>query len=221
MKLIFLLIIGLLQLSVGKKCDVLGSLYKKNPLTITSNNYCVYIDTYDFETEKEIGIKVSICGGHFGESRMYYVGNNNIPSVSYPTDYEDYYSESYGSCGYYADSESLIYHFKIPKPSERYLFVSIPDFYKEDYYDFLVEIEIEEPFPVWAIILIVFGAIVFIAIIIIVIIYFIRKSRKQSAILPTSQTLYYPSNNAYVNNPPGYAPPPPGVPIYKPQPLTY
>ena len=226
MKLIFLLIIGLLQSSFGKKCDVLGRISKSYSQTTSSKNYCVYIDTYDFEKETEIGIKVTVYEGYFEESIMYHIGDNDIPSVLYPTYYESYYSSSYSGYdyGYYTYYDRYTYYFKIPKPSERYLFVSIPDFYIR-YYGY-VEIEIEDPFPVWAIILIVLGVIVFIAIIIIVIIYFIRKSRKISTMLPISQPVYYPSNNAYVNNPPAYAPPPgytppPGAPIYQPQPPTY
>ena len=146
---------------------------------------------------------------------MYYIGNNTILSVVYPIAYESPYSSTHSTK-----------KFIIPKPGERYLFVSIPKFYID--YGGYVKIKLGNgnPFSVWTIILIVTGAIIFIAVFIIVISYFIRKSRRQRLINSSSQPLYYPSNNIYVNNPPVYIPttgcaPPAGVTMYQPQTPTY
>ena len=57
---------------------------------------------------------------------MYHIGNDNIPPFLNPINYEDYYSSSYsGYDGFYSYYDRFTYYFKIPNPSERYLFVSI------------------------------------------------------------------------------------------------
>ena len=216
MKLIFLLIIGLLQLTEERNCSLLGKLTKKNSLTTRINNYCVYIDTYDFEKETEFEIKATVYKGYFVEEKMCYVGNNSIPSVlntesctrycgmNYPGFDEDiddsYYQHNYNS--------RFSYYFKIPKPRERYLFVSIPNYAIE--YDSKVKIEFGSLSEVWVITIIVIVSI-FSSIIISVIIYAICTSKRKRKD-PPSGPLYYPSNNSNINNPPAYTPPPELIP---------
>ena len=219
MKLIFLLIIGLFHISLGVGCDVLGVISKTNSQKTISNFQCVYIDTYEFEKEKEIGIKVTVYEGRFEEEDMFYIGDNSIPPVEYPTNYESPYSSSHS--GYSFCYTEFTYYFKIPKPNERYLFVSIPAFYIE-FKDSYVEIEIGEPFPLWKIILIVIAVVILFSVVIIVIIKLLIKYCPRNTKLPSSGPLYYPSDIAYANNEPVYASPrgytsPTDVPNYEPQ----
>ena len=214
MKLIYLLIIGLFHLSFGEKYDVLIDISKTNYITTISKSQCVYIDTYEFEKQTEIGVKVTVYNGSFREDIMYYIGSNTIPFDVNPTVYENYDSSSYSGYDFgFNNFLHFTYYFKIPKANERYLFVSIPEFFIES--DGYVEIGIGAPFPIWAIILIVLGGVIVISIIIIVIICYIRKSRTRNSTLPSSEPLYYPSNNSYVNDQPEYGIIPPGVPIYQ------
>ena len=138
MKLIFLLILAILSYSIEERtCTVYGSISKSNYLTIKPDNkyYCVYLDTNDFDSNtKEIEIYATVYNGRFTETFMYYGFTNNIVSsdkyaVLYVTKYNDYSSYSSSNSYYYNNYryyDDFTYYFKIPKQTERYLYLSVP-----------------------------------------------------------------------------------------------
>ena len=138
MKLIFFSILGILYLSnqEEKNFTILGYLGKDKTRTYTnmfSRDYAIYLDTKEFNEDiKEIELKISLIKGSFKENIMFY-GDSPQPSFydtifsfnKYKTndsinvkDFDEYY-KIYDKCTLY---------YKIPKPNERYLYVSIPTF---------------------------------------------------------------------------------------------
>ena len=187
MKLIFFSILGILYLSnqEEKNFTILGYLGKDKTRTYTnmlSRDYAIYLDTKKFNEDiKEIELKISLIKGSIKENIMFY-GESPQPSFyntifsfnKYKTndsinvkDFDEYY-KIYDKCTLY---------YKIPKPNERYLYVSIPPFSIR--YDGRIEISVSNKLSIVAIIGIVFGAIGFIGLIIIIICCIKRKKTKK------------------------------------------
>ena len=216
MKIIIILIIGFIYLSNEKKCDLLGKISKTKSQTTKSKNYYVYLETSEFPDESEIIIATTVYDGYFTESKLYYGEGDTLPSYIYLNKSKSSYMSSSSRSGYNYDwtNHREIYnhyssYYKIPKPTQRYLYLSINDF-KGSY----VEIEISSGFPVWAIVLLVILGVIIVAVILIIIIKFIK--RKRVNYIPPSNNYYSPQVNTYTNNPPvNY--PNPNAPVY---PLT-
>jgi len=222
MKLIFLLILGFLKLSLeDKQCEIFDYISKSRYTTSYNNGRGVYIDTSEFDGDDDIGIYVTVYDGYFKEFNIYYGSTSSKPQMGI-TPILSYYESSYSSSysGYYTYDYYYTYYYhytsyyKIPKPSERYLLIAIPDFIGS-----YVEIGHSTGFPVWAIAVIVVVVIIIIIAAVVIIIYYIRRRARiaNTYVAPASNPGYYPPMNAYANNPsPAYTPPPAVVPSYPP-----
>ena len=205
MKIIFILILGFFCLSNEKICSFLGKIAKKE--TITNSYSYVYIDTLEFPHESEIIIATTVYNGYFiRENRLYYGEGDSLPSTIVLNKTKSSYMSSSSSSGYNYDWSTLkeIYshytnYFKIPKPSQRYLYVSMSEFSGS-----YGEIKISEGFPVWAIVVIIIVVVIIITAIIIAIIKHIKKRRRMNYIPPISPSSndYAPPVSTYPNNTP-------------------
>jgi len=154
MKLIFFLILILLNLSEGKDYKVLGRLSKKENQETSKNYYCVYIDTSEFEKDDKISIKITVYSGSFDDSTLYYGYSDTEPIVEEyakadrqksPDSHDCQEQEAWGFTIYYYYYTNL---YKVPKSSERYLIVGIPEF--SGHLKYYVELEISKwIFPIW------------------------------------------------------------------------
>ena len=210
-----LLILGVLNLSLQRQCQIYDRLFKSDYETTSSHNGGVYIDTHDFDGDDYIKIYVTVYDGYFIDTDLYYDGMNSQPEKNeFYNVYSYVYRDSYSHSGSYTYDYShyyysyFTYYYEIPKPNGRYLLIAIPD-----YYGTSVEIGHSSGFPVWAIVLII---IVVIAIAVGIIIYFIIRRRARSYVAPVPNPGYYPPVNAYATNPSPYTPPPAAVPSYPP-----
>ena len=205
MKLIFLLILALLNSSIEYgSCSVYDKISKSSSLKVTSPGRCVYLDTNEFDSKSTIQIYVTVLYGYLSMERLYYESFNSLPSQTKNLNYYatvDHYSSShyYNEYSYYYYDE-ITYYYKITKPVNRYLYISIPTV---SYYSwgYNVEIGVSNPLPLWLIIVIV--CIVIIVGIIITTVCRIYKRRRASYISPPAdyQQPYSPM-------------PGPGVPYY-------
>ena len=206
MKIIFILIFGFFCLSDEKICSFLGKIAKKETITITNSYSYVYIDTLEFPHESEIIIATTVYNGYFiRENRLYYGEGDSLPSTIVLNKTEISYMSSSSSVSHNYDwnNQREIYlhytnYFKIPKPTQRYLYVSMSEFAGS-----YGEIEISEGFPVWAIIVIIIGGVLIFTAIIIGIIRGIRRSR-MNYFPPITPSIinYTPPVSNYPNNPP-------------------
>ena len=152
MKLIFILIFGFFCLSDEKICSFLGKIAKKETITITNSYSYVYIDTLEFPHESEIIIATTVYNGYFiRENRLYYGEGDGLPSTIVLNKTEISYMSSSSSVSHNYDwnNQREIYlhytnYFKIPKPTQRYLYISMSEFAGS-----YGEIEISEGFPVY------------------------------------------------------------------------
>ena len=197
MKLTFLLILAILSYSIeDRTCTAYSSISKSKYLTITPGNRydCVYLDTIDFNSDtKEIEIYATVYNWRFTENFIYYGFTNNLVSsdkypVLYTTKFNDYSSYSSSNSYYYNNYryyDDFTYYFKIPKQTERYLYLSVP--YSTTYlnWGYKVEIGVSSGLAIWAIILIIIAAIAVIAGIIVTIIC-CRRRRYGGYIAPVS-----------------------------------
>ena len=179
MKLKILFFLLILQFSKEKKeFQVIGRLSKDKPKSTTMNGYCVYIDTSEFEEDKEeIEFRSTVYKGEFTEDFMHYKGSNNEELNGTTVNFSLYKKFDSSSSKGYDDNyyKKFSYNFKIPKSKEKFLYIAFPYFKGKD--NCYAEISIYTSFPLWAIILIVIAGIVFIGIIILVV-YCIIKSKK-------------------------------------------
>jgi len=123
-----------------------GQLTKYNVVTLRSNYrqtyYFAYLDTRDFPDEDEIGLKVTVFDGDLVNTEMWYEGYENVSSQSVLKSRKSYYSStsssSYGRTYY----DEITYYYKIPKPSKKYLYVSLPFFdgYSYSYAELTVDV---------------------------------------------------------------------------------
>ena len=168
---IILIIFFLISQIQCKNFTVFGSISKNKSITITSSNtdYCVYIDTNEFAQDiKEIKIFVTVYGGHTTESYMYYDSNksklNNGKNIT--LNKSKYFDNSYYVVLNDIYFKEITHYFKIPKPSERYLYLSAP-YYKPYWVSkFKVKIGVSSGIPEWIIITILIGVLAFVGIII-------------------------------------------------------
>ena len=186
MKLIFFLILAFLSFSIEyKKYYVYGSITKTKSLTITQfkNNYCVYLDTNEFDSDiKNIEIYITIYNGKFTENEMYYESTNTPPYTgqskelynNIPFDHSSY------STYYYNYYDDFTYYFKIPKPIEKYLYISV---LSSTYLDwgYKIEIGVSGGLALWMLLLIIAAAIILLGVIIGIIICIIRKRHKHKS----------------------------------------
>ena len=217
MKLIFLFVLGLL-INVFKSEEYVlkGQLTKYNVVTLKSNYrltyYFAYLDTRDFPDEDEIGLKVTVYDGDLVRTNMWYGGYEDISSPRTLNSSKSYYSSTYTSSGltYY---DEITYYYKIPKPSKKYLYVSLPFFdgYSYSYAELTVDVISNK---IGVIIAIVIAVVVFIVATIIIVVYCVRKYRRRSLINPDLG--YSPQINTYANQPPVASPIYPQAAPYSP-----
>ena len=173
-----------------------------------THSYCVYLDTYRLDSVPEtISIYATIYYGYFDDALMYYGETNNEPNMGDNlTLSSTIISHSFSNTGYYKDKKysKFTYYFDIPSPSSRYLFLSFPDFEGTS-----VEMGLDNGFPVWAIMLIVFVCFIVVAGIIIAIICYIKKrtSNYYNPVIPAVNTNYQPPAVTYAQPAPIYPPP--------------
>ena len=204
MKLIFLLILALLNSSLESySCSYFNEISKSNPLRVTSNGRCVYVDTNSLDSTIEIYVKVEYgIATYYDNNYIYYESFSDPPSsgksvnLNYyekvdHTSYSNYYS-------YYYDE--ITYYYKIKKQANRYLYIYIPPVTSYNW-GYNVEIGVYTSLPLWLIIVIV--CIVIIVGIILTTVWRIFKRRRESYISPPAdyQQPYSPM-------------PGPGVPYY-------
>ena len=206
MKLIFLLILAILKSSIqSSSCTVYGQITKSKSLNVGNNGYCVYLDTNEFDSKTDvIEIYVTAYNGLFKEFYMYHGSTNTQPysgqGVSLSS--SKYYDHSSYSNDYTSYYDKITYYFKIPKTNNRYLYLSIPNFWVYYGFSYSVEIGVSTSLPLWLIIVIV-CIVIIIAIISTIVGRIIRRRRRESYISPPAdyQQPYSPM-------------PAPGVPYY-------
>ena len=186
MKLIFLLFLSILSYSIEENIfNVYGKITKTEPLTITqsSNSHCVFLDTNEFGSNtKNIEIYATAYNGAFTDFYMYYKYTNTQPTVNQNVALSSSarYDSSSGSNYYYDFYDDFTFYFKIPKSTERYLYLSIPYLTPHFGCSYKVEIGVSKEFPLWALIIIIIVSSAIIIGGIIATIFFIRKRRAKS-----------------------------------------
>ena len=187
MRLIFLFISVLFNFSrEDKKCKIIGKETENSGHAFNNNNYCVYLDTNEFNVFEEVILDIYVHNGHFNEDFMYY-GETFIEPIkdSYVTLTKTQVNFDYHDCSK-CYSNYFSYFFKKPKITQRYLIMSCPSFKGID-----CGIDITTRLSSLSIALIVIGAVIFISGIIILIVFLIkRKKKKKLLLLPTKD---YPS----------------------------
>ena len=187
MKLILLFISILFNFSrEDKKCKIIGKETENSGYAFKNNNYCVYLDTNEFNAFEEVILDIYVHSGHFNEDFMYYGETFIEPNIdSYVTLTKTQVNFDYHDCSK-CYSNYFSYFFKKPKITQRYLIMSCPSFTGIN-----AGIDITTRLSPLSIALIVIGAIVFISGIIILIVFLIkRKKKKKLLLLPTKD---YPS----------------------------
>ena len=227
MKLTFLLILGLLNLCVvygaGYYFNYLSYLSKSGVVTISyykraSDNF-IYLDMSEFSGDSTIDLRITVYDGYFSDNVMYYGGFDDKPNGSSVKLYEyksssSSTSTSYGFFYYY---DEFSYYFKIPKPPQKYLYVSIPNYISYTYG--YAEVKISS-LNVGLIVGIVIGVAVVVGVVIFLVIFFRRRrfvSNPNSGYVPQTN-VYTPPTTAYAGYPPTQ-PVNPGYP--SPQPNLY
>ena len=127
----------------------------------TTNGYCVYLDKLEFDKDlDEIEVKVTVYGGVFEETKMYYLESNEEKKYNENIElknYREYDREEEGSYSHATLYNKYTYYFLVPIPTTKYIYISIPEArFTQDGY---LEISTKKGFPVWAIVLIVIGGI--------------------------------------------------------------
>ena len=136
-------------------------IWKSKYATFTSNGNGVYLDTSEFDGKNTISIYVTINYGKFNEFLVFYGDTDIEPIIGSSVELENYKSSDSSSyTKRFVDTYTFKKYYNIPKPSVRYLLLSVPKFLGSS-----AEIGISNGFPLWAIILIVFEALIFIGII--------------------------------------------------------
>ena len=183
MELILFLIIFFLNLSKIKTHYVKGKLSKDNSITVKEQNSSVYLETNEFGNNGEICVKVTVHSSKFFETEMFYGGSNNIENSISLTNSKPYaFSSSIESIFdfYYYE---FSYYFYIPfTSSQRYLYVSIPNFstlFSFSYAEINVEINGLSEYTI----LIIVSAVIAIIDIIVIIIAIIRYRKKNAEII--------------------------------------
>ena len=156
---ILLIKLFLISSTENKNCTIYGSITKKNSITITfpNHDYCVYLDTNEFDSDiKEIIIYVTVCRGQLIEFNMYYDSNNFQPykGQSLILNKMRYYDYEYYVVVNDYIYEEFTYYFKIPKPTYRYLYLSIPNT-RPFSSRYKIQIGVSSRFPLWLIISII------------------------------------------------------------------
>ena len=104
MKFLFIstIIILFILTNEEKKCTVYDILKKDSNLTLNSNGYAVYLDTYEFNYNYKIEINITVYNGKFTEYGIYYGGSDEIfyPGVGITIKHSLGYS--YSNCGNYS-----------------------------------------------------------------------------------------------------------------------
>lgn len=189
MKLIFLLISILFNLSrEDKKCKIIGKETENSGYILNNNNYCVYLDSNEFNAFEEVILDIYIHNGHFNEDFMYY-GETFIEPIkdSYVTLTKTQVNFDYHDCSKCYPINYFSYLFKKPKTTQRYLIMSCPSFAGID-----CGIDITTRLSPLSIALIVIGAFIFISGVIILIVFLIRrKKNKKLFLLPAKD---FPTN---------------------------
>ena len=130
MKLIFLLFFSFFYFSESRYYYVLDLITKKTDFETTdsSNYFCVYLDTNEFADLKEIRIFAKIYNGRFTEGEMFYGGTNDKPNQgdSVPLTLSEKCNPARYSKYQNSDYDEFTFYFNIPKPNERYLYLSFP-----------------------------------------------------------------------------------------------
>ena len=149
-----------------------GFLGNGDSKSYTTNGYCVYLDKLEFDKNlNEIEVKVTVYGGIFNETEMFYLGSDEEKEHDEMIEFDQsigYDREEVGSYSHETLYKKYTYYFMIPISEKQYIYISIPQAKLTD--EGYIEISIQKAFPGWAIALIVIGSIAIIAFIIILII---------------------------------------------------
>ena len=181
MKLIFLLILGLLNLFEGKQYTVLGRISSDEKQKTSKNNFCVYVDTSEFENESEIPIKVTVYSGSFEDSVLYYGSSDAEPALGSDVNLDSRKNSDSHDCegletwGFYIYYYFYTDLYNVPKPNKRYLIIGIPEF--SGHFDYYVEIEASKLFPLWLKIVLIIAGIVLLVLLIKLFLYCYKKKR--------------------------------------------
>lgn len=128
-----ILILSFIILTYESRSFTFNGYVKRNTyVTFDSDEYCVYIDKNEFTDVREIGMNVTVYNGSFRENFIYLGQNDKIYSkgdiltLIFNTTCTKYIAGEYYHYSDYYKEYTLI--FNLPKPDQRYLFVSIPSF---------------------------------------------------------------------------------------------
>ena len=122
-------------------CSVLSkTFYNYGYLEKDGSKYCgsygaIYINTTEFDGDKNVYLKIEVTDGFFKEDYLYYGGYSTIPYQVNLENTKDNYDKStiikknaYYSDYYWKDSMYEITYFKVKIPKEKYLFISVPNY---------------------------------------------------------------------------------------------
>ena len=193
MWLIFLLIISSFYFSKeDKNCEIIGETTIKSGYS-ANFDFCVFIDTIDFNSFKEVIIEIFVRGGTFREDKMYYGETSEKPAIN--SHFLVSNTQPYSYIGSHKVSPSYFsYNYKMPKITERYLIVS-----SLSYIGLICGISISVGLSSLAKGLIAAGVIlciIIIVIIIIIIVCFIKRKKKRK-LLSASVDENSPSDKVY------------------------
>ena len=130
-----LVFFGLLCCSVLSKTFYNYGYLEKDGSKYCGNDGAIYINTTEFDGDKNVYLKIEVTDGYFKEDYLYYGGYSTIPyQVNLENTKDNYYKSTkikknaYYSDYYWKDSKDEITYFKVKIPKEKYLFISVPNY---------------------------------------------------------------------------------------------
>ena len=178
---LLLLIIFFIFSKEDKKCKIISKITEKSEQDRMYYDYCVYIDTNEFNNFEDIIIEANVDGGVINERFLYYGETSDEPikdSYVTLTKTQTYFEWRMGKKIYFLSNTN--YYFKKPETIERYLVVACPEFVMSTC---CCEISFFIEMSSLAISLIVIGSIIFVAVIVIIIIICLVKRKKKKSLL--------------------------------------
>ena len=201
----------LIQLNIyfvygGDYCNYRSFLPKDGMVTISygyryMKNF-IYVDASEFSGDS-IKFKLTLFDGIFKEKVMYYGGFDNEPNGSsvYLSEYKKFFgTDSQEIYSLFYDHVS--YYYEIPKPTEKYLYVSVPIF--EGNVDSRVEVEISN-LNIGLIVGLISGGVFLFSIIIFVFIFFRTRradNERNQVHNPQTNKSYTPMVTTSIESPP-------------------
>ena len=194
MKPLLLLIIFFILSKEDKNCRIISKITEESGQDRMYYDYCVYIDTDEFNNFEEIIIEANVRSVLI-ENFLYYGETPDEPiKDSYVKLTKTQKHFKWGGSNKGPFRPSYYYHFKKPETTERYLLVSCPQFISSTC---CCEISFFIEMSSWAISLIVIGSIIFGVAIVIIIIICLVKRKKKRILLPHSNNDHSAPGNDY------------------------